>query len=41
MKNGAAQTDGDHLAGTSTPWAWKADLAMSRPIVVIVSSHST
>jgi len=26
----------DHLAAASTPWTWKTDLAMSKPIVVIV-----
>ena len=24
----------EHLAGASTPWTWKTDFAMSRPIVV-------
>jgi hypothetical protein len=30
----------DYLAGTSTPWTWKTDLAMSRPIVVSMDSSS-
>jgi hypothetical protein len=31
----------EHLAGASTPWTWKTDFAMSRPIVVTVCMDSS